>query len=59
MKTPNRRKRTTKRCYVVISEQTNYRHGAFPLTKEGHRLALDYIEILEKESQDTFAIKKQ
>ena len=45
-----------KSYYLVIAESSKYVQGAFDRTKEGKKLAKDYINILKKTKKDKFII---
>jgi len=39
-----RTKRKREKYYLVLSKRKNYKHGAFPHTEEGKRLAEEFIK---------------
>jgi hypothetical protein len=57
MKKPAKRK-SSKRCYLVLSKKRRHRYGAFPLTKEGRKKAKDYVKILKGEHNEDFVVEE-
>ena len=50
------KRKSSKRCYVVISEKKKHTYGAFPLTEEGLEKAKQYSKTLKKENKEEFLV---
>jgi hypothetical protein len=55
-KTPKRK--SLKRCYLVLSKKKKHRYGAFPYTKEGYKRAEEYVKTLKKEHKEDFIVQE-
>jgi len=55
MKKPAKRK-SSKKCYVVVSKKKKHIYGAFPFTEEGLKKAKEYSKTLKKENKEEFLV---
>ena len=52
------KRKSSKKCYVVISEKKKHTYGAFPFTPEGLKKAKAYLRILKKEHKEEFIVRE-
>jgi hypothetical protein len=45
--------------YGIYSKLDNFLYGVFPLSKEGHKKATDYIAKISLKNKNVFFIKKK
>jgi len=52
------RRKSSKKCYIVISEKKKHTYGAFPFTSEGLKKAKAYTRLLKKEHKEKFIVRE-
>ena len=52
------KRKSSKKCYIVISKKRKHTYGAFPFTKEGLKKAKEYSKTLKKENEEDFVVKE-
>ena len=52
------KRKSSKKCYIVISEKKKHTYGAFPFTPEGFKKAKAYLKVLKKEYKEDFIVKE-
>jgi len=45
--------------YAIHSKHDNFLHGVFPLTKDGYKMAQDYISKLSPKGKKDFYIERK
>jgi len=52
------KRKSSKKCYIVISKKKKHTYGAFPLSPEGLKKAKAYSKVLKKEHKEDFVVKE-
>ena len=52
------KRRSSKKCYIVISKKKKHTYGAFPFTEEGLEKAKKYSRLLKREHKEEFVVKE-
>ena len=52
------KRKSSKKCYIVISERKKHTYGAFPFTPEGLEKAQAYTKLLKKEHKEEFIVRE-
>lgn len=52
------KRKSSKKCYIVISERKKHTYGAFPFTPEGLKKAKAYTKLLRKEHKEEFIVRE-
>lgn len=52
------KRRSSKKCYIVISKKKKHTYGAFPFTEEGLEKAQKYSRLMKKEHKEEFLVKE-
>jgi len=50
------KRKSSKRCYVVVSKKKKHTYGAFAFTKDGLKKAKQYLKVLKKEHKEEFIV---
>jgi len=58
MKKKTVKRKSSKKCYVVLSKKRKHTYGAFPFTKEGLKKAKEYSKLMKKEHSEDFIVKE-
>ena len=58
MKKKTVKRKSSKKCYVVLSKKRKHTYGAFPFSKEGLKKAKEYLELMKKEHNEDFIVKE-
>jgi len=58
MKKKKAKRKSSKKCYIVISKKRKHTYGAFTFTPEGLKNAKEYSKILKKEHKEDFIVKE-
>lgn len=52
------KRKSSKKCYIVISKKRKHTYGAFVFTEEGLKKAKAYAKTLKKEHREDFIVKE-
>ena len=52
------KRKSSKKCYIVICKKRKHTYGAFPFTEEGLKKAKKYCKTLKKEHKEDFVVKE-
>jgi len=52
------KRKSSKKCYIVVSKKKKHTYGAFVFTKEGLKKAEAYAKVLKKEHKEDFIVKE-